>query len=124
MKVGDIKGLKVTNGHCLSHLIFVDDEIILGNESVVEWRAIKELMSLFCSVLCLTVSNSKSAFSINCSDQPIIDQIALCFLFQMNKFEKRINYLGYFLKPNNYLRTDWNWIVVKFYRKIVGWTSR
>lgn len=34
-----------------------------------------------------------------------------------------IKYLGYKLKSNNYMRSEWQWIVNSFTRKMEGWTS-
>lgn len=38
-----------------------------------------------------------------------------------HKLELGMNYLGFFLKPNGYLISDWNWLVQKFERKILVW---
>ena len=35
-----------------------------------------------------------------------------------------MEYLGYFLKPNNYKVVDWNWLVQKFEKRISNWLFR
>lgn len=35
-----------------------------------------------------------------------------------------IKYLGYHIKPCNYRVLDWQWLIDRFYRKILGWEFR
>lgn len=70
---GAIKGIKVSNGFKLTHILFIDDTIIFGQGLAAEWRYIKDLINLFCSASGLFVSTQKSSFCFNDCDQPLLD---------------------------------------------------
>ena len=71
------------------------------------------------------LSNDKKKYYIhhNYNNELLTRHIADLFTVKEASIDDRMNYLGYFLKPNIYLKSDWNWLVNKLQRKIEGWTS-
>ena len=72
------------------------------------------------------LSNDKQKYYIhhNCNNELLTRHIADLSTVKAASIDNRIKYLGYFLKPNIYLKSDWNWLLNKLQRKIEGWTSR
>lgn len=59
-----IKGIKLNKYLSLTHLLFVDDVLIFGIESLNEWLCFKEIINLFCMASGMSVSIKKLVFSI------------------------------------------------------------
>jgi hypothetical protein len=59
---GKIEGVWVANGIRLTHLLFVDDVILFGNDNLLEWKVIKEALDLFCNATGMSFSSQKSLF--------------------------------------------------------------
>ena len=57
-----IIGLKVTGSIYLTHISFVDNVILFGDGSLLEWLHCKSLINLFCRASGMTVSPRKSSF--------------------------------------------------------------
>ena len=59
---GLIKGFQYSPDMSITHLLFVDDVILIGVGTVDEWCAYKEALDLFCLASGMTVSINKSSF--------------------------------------------------------------
>lgn len=62
---GDIRGLRITDIFFLTHLLFVDDVLILLNGSIRDSRAFSKILLLFSSATGMLPNQTKS--SITCS---------------------------------------------------------
>ena len=75
----------------------------------------------------MEINPSKSRFLKNGVEDGIFSQIGDLFPFKVGArlwhFEG-FKYLGYMLKPNNYHRKDWMWLVKKVDHKIGSWCYR
>lgn len=111
-KNGNIKGLKVSNGLWLTHVLFVDDVIVFGHGSVVEWRFIKGLLNAFCCASGLAASFQKSTISFQCDDEFLLDQMVGLFPFKFSRLKEGIKYIGFFLKPDGYTKKEWRWVLL------------
>jgi hypothetical protein len=60
MESGSISGIKFSRLIKVLHILFVDDVIMFSKESLVEWKEIFKLISLFCSASGLSVNHTKS----------------------------------------------------------------
>ena len=74
-----IKGTKVTASIYLTYTLFVDDVLIFGDGSALEWYHIKSLVDTFCGASGMSISAHKSVFSHFGIKQQLIDVIALIF---------------------------------------------
>jgi hypothetical protein len=67
---GRITGIKVSRLVKILHLLFVDDVLIMTNDSQLEWREIYGLLKIFCCATGLQINWSKSTFHYaNIQDQ-------------------------------------------------------
>jgi len=62
VKEGKNEGVLVLNGIRLTHLLFVDDVILFGNGTLLEWRDLKEALDLFCNSIGMSFNSQKLCF--------------------------------------------------------------
>jgi hypothetical protein len=121
---GRLVGIKISSVIKITHLLFVDDVLIFGKGSIEEWSVYKEILELFCSATGMMFSESKSSFMIvglEANELTLIKQL-LPFKFQL--LDEGFKYLGFFLKPNSYLKSDWLWLLRKVEKRINSWCNR
>lgn len=54
----------------------------------------------------------------------VLDQLPELFPFEVLALDMGLKYLGYYLKPNNYLLEGWTWILKKVENIIGNWCNR
>ena len=91
----------------LTHLLFVDDVILLGTSSLSEWMAFDVILSTFCKASGMNISIDKSCFLYNYVDVDIRFDIARALPYKMEPLSIGFKYLGYYLKPLGYKVSDW-----------------
>lgn len=66
--IGNVKGIKVSDHHYITHMLFVDDVLLFGIGHIDEWMYYKSIIDLFCLAIGMSINYPKSGFySINCS---------------------------------------------------------
>ena len=98
--------------------------MIFGRGDFVEWLNIKGLSDLFCKASGMTFSPSKSCFRFWGLEENLLVRISELFLIKGESLDVGVSYLGFYLKPNCYLRLDWLWLVRKVQRRISRWLSK
>ena len=101
-----INGIKVTGSTHIMHSLFVDDVKIFGAGNVQEWSHIKLLIEKFCGASRMTISLHKLVFRNFDINQDTINMITSLFTFNWKPLDEGFTYLGFHLKPNNYLFKD------------------
>ena len=107
-------------GLSITHLLSIDDFIIVGGGSVLEWKHLQTLLLQYYIASGLDVSNSKSYLLYSCKEQSPIDSLLSLFPFKSGICEEGVKYLGFLLKPNGYNPKDWEWLLNIITRKITG----
>jgi hypothetical protein len=69
---GNLTGVKVSRLIKILHLLFVDDVLIMTDDSIHEWREIKKILQVFCRASGLQINWSKSSSSSICDKQYIV----------------------------------------------------
>ena len=90
-----IEVIKIVGTVSITHLLFVDDVLLFGQETITEWRSFKEIVTMFCDALGLEVSVDKSCFIYACDDEDLRLQISDTFHFKMVDFKEGLKYLGF-----------------------------
>ena len=111
---GLIRGIKISSTLALTHLLFVDDVILLGTSTLPEWIAFEVILSTFCKASRMCISMDKSCFLYNNMDVDILTDISWVQPYKMETIVSGFKYLGYYLKPLAYKISDWNWLIQKF----------
>lgn len=121
---GRILGIKVSKNLHITNLFFVDDVLLFGVGIIGEWFHYKDLLDLFCKATGMIINIPKSCiyFQNLCSADCLI--LGRLFPFEFKGLSEGFKYLGYHLKPNDYLIQDWKWLIRKFKRKISSWYNR
>ena len=60
--LNDIVGVKVAGIVIISHLFYVDDVLVFGHGSVMEWQDYKDIINMFCKESSLEISSKKPCF--------------------------------------------------------------
>ena len=99
---GLIRGIKISSALALTHLLFVDDVILLGTGTLHEWMAFEVILSTFCKASGMSISLEKSGFLYNNNDEETLLSIARVLPYKMETITIGFKHLGYFLKLLEY----------------------
>ena len=121
-RMGRIKGIRLSSILSITHILFVDDVVLFGHGSCAEWLQFRHIVDLFCAATCMASSCDKSAFLYHNIASGLLDQIRAVFPYKMEPIHTDFRYLGYRLKPLDYMVADWSWLVIRFEQKINHWT--
>ena len=119
---GLIRGIQISSSLALTHLLFVDDVILMGTGTLQEWDAFDVILETFCKAFDMRISLEKSCFLYNNIDDASLMDIARVLPYQMEPVQTGFKYLGFYLKPLRYRAYDWLWLVQKFEKRICNWT--
>ena len=107
-----------------SHILFVDDVLIIGGSSLEEWKLLHSLLLCFCKASGLEVSPKKSFLLYSCMDATLKSSLLNLFPFNSGPIEEGFKYLGFVIKPNGYGPKYWKWMMKYVSRKINSWAFR
>eukprot|EP00253_Pinus_taeda_P012058 PITA_12058 len=121
---GDIRGLRITDLCFLTHLLFVDDVLIILDGSIRDSRNFSKILQLFSAATGMLPNQLKS--TITCTRTSIQEsQLALqAFPYNVHPLDRRLKYLGFNLKPICHRISDWVWLVAKLEKRLTGWSFR
>lgn len=89
-----------------------------------EWRSYKKILDFFCLVSGMNISYTKSLFLKHTFVAEVERSISVILPLQFIDMNGGTKYLGYFVKPTNYLLNDWYWLVRRFEQRIGHWSMR
>ena len=72
----------------------------------------------------MMVNASKSCLVSNMVQKEDLQYMIDQFPFLSHNFDKGIKYLGFCLKPNDYKKADWRWLIGKLEKWILLWSHR
>jgi len=104
---GRIKGIKVVVNLVISHMLFVDDVLILGDGSLAEWNSFINIIDTFFLETNMEVSLDKSSFLHDRIEASILNDIKNIWHCRIKPLNTVFKYLELWLKPNNYMKEDW-----------------
>jgi hypothetical protein len=98
--------IKVGRSESLTHLLFVDDVLLLcfGNDG--ELHIFKDILQLYFSTIGMDINENKSALFTFGLDDTHNTRMERFFPFQHLDVNEGVKYLGFTLKPNNYGKTN------------------
>ncbi len=104
---GDIRGLRISELCSLTHLLFVDDVLILLDGSVRDLRNFTKVLKLFSATTGMLPNQMKS--TITCTRTSVQEsQLALqAFPYNVLPLDRGLKYLGFRLKPTSQRIADW-----------------
>jgi len=121
-ELSTIRGVRVSANHHLSHVLFVDDVLLFGGNTLEEWECFKDILTLFCTATGMEISLTKSALIAHKGN--IDARICEIFPVPVLSLEEGLKYLGFTLKPDGYWKKDWMWLWKRIDRKLGLWCYR
>jgi hypothetical protein len=118
------QGLKVVVSTFISHLLFVDEVLILGYVKIEYWFTLNSTLSKFYSATKIIINCHKSVFLVQNIDPSFQHNLNAFFDIKIEILVQGMKYLGFFLKLNNYRVTDWMWLLKKIEKRIGNWKFR
>lgn len=121
---GRISGIPISLELTFIHVLFVDDILIGGMDTSIEWKNYYVLFTSFSAATGMKVSLKKSCIYHFRLTAVWIANLKTILPYSFHQLEDGFMYLGYYLKPNDYRSSDWMWLVKKFEWRIAHWTFR
>eukprot|EP00253_Pinus_taeda_P026822 PITA_26822 len=121
---GTIRGLKISDICYLTHLLFVDDVLILLDGSVHDTTSFSHILALFSKATGMEVNAAKSSITMTGTSVNESHTANMAFPYSTQPLERGLKYLGYWLKPTSQKITDWVWLVSKIEKRLSCWSHR
>ena len=91
----------------------MDDVLIFCSGTVQDVDTILDILVLFATATGMEINVDKSTLSTHKLDVEETRHISVTFPFQREVLDGGLKYLNFFLKPNDYLKKDWKWLLEK-----------
>jgi hypothetical protein len=124
VRTRDFHEIQITTSQRLTHLLFVDDILIFCSGKSQDAEVLSSILSLFRLATGMQIKLQKSTISFSKLEREEEDLHKRLFPFTDQDFTDGLKYLGFHLKPNNYLKNDWKWLISKLEKKLYGWSFR
>ena len=108
---GGLIGIVVAQHLQITHLLFLDDVLILCSGRVQYVNTISNILGLFSFATGMEINDGKSTLTTHCMDNEEVRHASVLFPFICASLDEGLKYLGFLLKPNNYLKEDWLWLI-------------
>jgi hypothetical protein len=72
----------------------------------------------------MEINNQKSSITMSFLSMEESLLITTRLPFRVFDLDDGLKYLGFQLKPNDYRKTDWWWIITKIEKRLKGWSHR
>jgi len=82
------------------------------------------MLKLFQGATRMVINVQKSTLSFTGMETTSETHYRHLFPFPTIDFSKGIKYLGFHLKPNDYWKNDWRWLLDKIEKHLKGWSFR
>jgi hypothetical protein len=79
---------------------------------------------MFGKATCMKINERNSTLSTHNMELEEQRSYMDLFPFEQQELEKGLKYLGFHLKPNNYRKEDWKWLIAKLEKRLKGWSFR
>jgi hypothetical protein len=121
---GFFRGIQVTKSIEVTHLLFVDDILLFGRGNLREQSYLKTILDLFCKATGMEINMNKSCILANGLSDAFLRRLEQLFPMKIEPLDVGVKYLGFHLKPNNYKKDDWTWLIKKMEDIITYWCNR
>ena len=96
---GIYHGLSFGNEVTLSHVLFVDDIVMVTDGSEQSLSSLFEVLMIFCKASGMNTNEHKYALYVSNLDESEVITLQNIFSFSVNNIEFGMKYLGFHLKP-------------------------
>jgi hypothetical protein len=120
--IGNFRGIKISSGLHISHLLFVDDILILCDGSRRDTEKLCDGLTLFKQATSMLINEHKSSITFASLDGGESLFITSRLPFQVFDLDEGLKYLGFQLKPNDYRKMNWLWLIAKLEKILKVWS--
>ena len=120
----DLTGLELASGLQLTHLLFVDDILLFCNGSRRDVDCLHRGITLFKVTTGMQINLQKSTLSLIHLRAPDMRYMSTIFPVPATNILEGLKYLGFYLKPNDYRKSDWKWLIGKLEKRLQGWSNK
>jgi hypothetical protein len=121
---GYFHGIQLTTRLRITHLLFVDAILIFCSGRRRHAKVLSNILSLFHSTTGMQINIQKYTLSFSEMESEDEEIYRRLFPYTFQEFSEGLKYLGFNLKPNNYLKKDWKWLISKLEKRLSGWSFR
>ena len=122
--MGTFRGIQISQDLKMTHLLFMDDVLIFCSGSVRELNTLYDILKLFSKVTGMEINVGKSTMSTHLlSDMERQEHLTL-FPFNVGSLERGLKYPSFYLKPNDYRKQDWVWLLEKMEKRLKQWSRK
>lgn len=118
------KHVKICRNISLSHNLFFDDVLIFAMLCRIFWICLNDILNRFQTATGLHINSAKSTLFHNDTDMDMVKWISEQFGIEARSIKDGIKYLGFQLKAKGYSKTDWLWLIDRYYKKKLAWENR
>lgn len=121
---GRFSGIKISNGLTITHLLFVDDILIFCDGSKRVADILSEDLTLFKIATGMRINAQKSNILFSRIGDEFIQHYLDLLPYQTQALEDSLKYLGFHLKPNDYRKNEWTWLLAKLEKRLQVWSNK
>ena len=121
---GVFKGHRFDGNIHVSHIFFVDNLLFFIDGSRRDRLILKYSIRIFSQAIGMCCNNQKSTMSFLIMEQGMEQWYALSFDYILVNVESGISYLKFFIKPNDYAKKDWVWLLSRIENRLKMWCNR
>ena len=122
--MGNLNGIQISQHLQITHLLFVDDVLIFCSRTVRDVDTISEILIIFSTKNGMEINAGKYMLSTNNLEAKEPRHISVTFPFQQEVLDGGLKYLIFFLKPNDYLKKDWKWLLEELEKRLKSWSHK
>ena len=119
-----LKGIQISQYLQITHLLFVDDVLIFCSGMVRDSNTIHDILELFSKSTVMEISSRKLTLTTHLLRVEEFQVIRWFFPFNMEGLDVGLKYLGFCLKPNDYQKQDWKWLLDKLEKRLKVWSDQ
>ena len=103
---GFFRGISFGNEISLTHVLFVDDIVMITDGSAQSLSMLYEILMEFSKATGMMINEDKSSFYYSRLDEAEVISLQNIFSYKVLKIESGMKYLGFYLKPCRYFLKD------------------
>ena len=115
-------GISFGNNITLTHVLFVDDIVMIIDGYAQSLSTLYEILMDFSKASWMVINEDKSSFYYYGLDDTELISLQTIFSFIVLKIESGMKYLGFHLKPCSYLLKYWDWLIAKVEKRVKNWS--
>ena len=104
--------------------MFVDDVLIFCSGSARDVNTISDILALFAKATGMEINAGKSSLSTHLLSAEELRIISGSFPYRLEDLDGGLKYLGFCLKPNDYQKQDWKWLLDKMEKCLNIWSHK